>query len=359
MIEVEKDKSDKGPPYFWRGASKFYYLVQFGPKGEIQRKTPLGMGSAILVSKDGHRFAITRVRWDTEEYISGVHGTRITDIVDNTGYVKKSFENIRPTFLGPGGSHMIRLDRDRGLIEVYDSRLNLTATYDEPTSPSGRRYKYSAADGIFAIAVPGQDFTRFLMFNRSGKLMFEPEKVKLRSFTTMQIFPRHKLIVLQGDKRVEGRRRPINYLRLVNLAGEEVSQEMDLLFGRHVEIQISDNGQHLRAYDRGMSYLFSRNGELLYSLKTTGNIDEAGAGELTDEGVFIGFMSKWQNLVVVDRDGNVEELPIPKPKKVRAFDAKRGLILSRERDAHLVYRYVQRRIPAELLAEVHRKGGLK
>ncbi len=254
---------------------------------------------------------------------------------------------------------MIRLDRDRGLIEVYDSRLNLTATYGEPAPPSQRSYDYAAADGIFSVALRDGGFTRFYVFDRGGKLMFEPKKVKLKGFSTMRIFPKQELVVLQGEKRVEGRRRPINYLRLVNLAGEGVSQEMDLLFGFQVETQVSNNGQYLRAYYRGMSYLFSKGGELLYSLQTTGNIDEADAGELTDEGVFIGFMSKWQNLVVVDRDGNVEELPIPKPKKVRAFDAKRGLILSRERDAHLVYRYVQRRIPAELLAEVHRKGGLK
>ncbi len=141
---------------------------------------------------------------------------------------------------------------------------------------------------------------------------------------------------------------------------------MDLLFGFPVKTQVSDNGRYIRVFNKDISYLFSRDGELLYSLFTS-SFDEMGAGELTDDGMFIGFMSKWQNLVVVDRDGNVEELPIPKPKKVRAFDAKRGLILSEEdqwlgKDSkgkiNWQTRYVQRRIPTELLAEVHRKGGL-
>ncbi len=363
---VGKDKSDKGPPYFWRGASKYYHLVHFGPEGKVQRKTLLGMGSSILISEDGHRFVIGRQKWNTEEYISGVPGTIVKDIVDNAGHVKRSFENIRPTFLGPGGSHMIRLDSERVVIEVYDSRLKLTATYGEPASPSQRSYDYAAADGIFAVALRDGGFARFYLFDRSGKLMFEPEKVEVGGFSTMKIYPKQELVVLQGKKKLEGKKFPVTFLRLVNLHGEEVSQEMDLLFGFPVKTQVSDNGRYIRVFNKDISYLFSRDGELLYSLFTS-SFDEMGAGELTDDGMFIGFMSKWQNLVVVDRDGNVEELPIPKPKKVRAFDAKRGLILSEEdqwlgKDSkgkiNWQTRYVQRRIPTELLAEVHRKGGL-
>ena len=79
------------------------------------------------------------------------------------------------------------------------------------------------------------------------------------------------------------------------------------------------------------------------------------------------FSQSGRTLVVVDKDGTVEQLPVPKPKKVKAFDAKRGLILSEEdrflgKDSKGNHdwqtRYVQRRIPAELLAEIHRKGGL-
>ena len=252
------------------------------------------------------------------------------------------------------------MGKEHGLIEVYDSQLKLTAAYGEPVSSPEHIYQawYTSSDGIFAISLLDKGSFRFYVFDRSSKLMFEPEKVKLRGFSTMRIFPRQDLIVLEAEKMVEGKRRPDQYLMMLNIKGQILSPGKVLSTVLNINSQVSDNGRYLRAYNKDFSYLLSRNGELFYSLFTS-SWDEVGAGQLTDEGVFIGFMSKWQNLVVVDRDGNVEELPIPKPKKVRAFDAKRGLILSRERDAHLVYRYVQRRIPAELLAEVHRKGGLK
>ena len=154
----------------------------------------------------------------------------------------------------------------------------------------------------------------------------------------------------------EGENMPVRYITVVDFKGKTVTPDVVIPNGDY-NIQVSRNGEYFRIYNQYTMNLVRKDGVLVYSLPIN-SFDESSSGYLNDDGLFIGFLGKWGKMVLVNQEGDVTELKVPKPKKVRAFDLENGLILSDE--CSLGYScFTAYRIPSDILSDIHQKAGIK